>query len=119
LGHSYRDLVAWQKSKDLATMIYRETRSFPTPELYGLVSQLRRAAVSVPSNIAEGQGRLTKGEFRHFLGIARGSVLELQTQLEISYELGYLAKERHKKLIQASDEVLRIINALSSSLRDR
>ncbi len=83
------------------------------------MSQLRRAAVSIPSNIAEGQGRLTKGEFRHFLGIARGSVLELQTQIDISHELGYLADGRHRKLLQASDEVLRIINALGSSLSER
>jgi four helix bundle protein len=73
LARSYRSLVVWQKSKALAVSIYRETANFPRSETYGLISQLRRAAVSVTSNIAEGQGRLTRGEFIHFLGQARGS----------------------------------------------
>jgi four helix bundle protein len=85
---SFRDLIVWQKSIDLATAVYRVTREFPREELYGLTSQIRRCAVSVPSNIAEGQGRMTSGEFRQFLGIARGSNFELQTQIEIARRLG-------------------------------
>lgn len=81
---SFRDLLVWQRSIQLAVVIYRLTRGFPKEEMYGLTSQLRRAAVSVPSNIAEGQDRLSTGEFRQFLGVARGSNFEMQTQLEIA-----------------------------------
>jgi four helix bundle protein len=84
---SFRDLIVWRKSLDLVVRIYRLTRNFPREELYGLTSQIRRAAVSVPSNVAEGQGRLSSGEFRQFLGIARGSNFELQTQLEVARAL--------------------------------
>ena len=76
---SYRDLVAWNKAMELVTEIYRMTHNFPKEELFGLMSQLRRAAVSIPSNIAEGKGRLSKGEFRQFLGNARGSLAEVET----------------------------------------
>ena len=86
-ARSFRDLVVWQRSMALATAIYRLTRAFPKDEIYGLRSQIRRSAVSVPSNIAEGQGRLSTGEFRQFLGVARGSNFELQTQLEIARTL--------------------------------
>jgi len=81
MARSYRDLLVWQKAKALAVRIYESTEQFPKAETYGLTSQIRRAAVSVPSNIAEGQGRLTPGEFLHFLGQARGSLLELDTQI--------------------------------------
>ncbi len=79
----------WQKAMGLARAVYLATRTFPAEERFGLTNQLRRAAVSVPSNIAEGRGRLTKSEFLHFLGIARGSVLEVETQLELALDLGY------------------------------
>ena len=81
---SFRDLQVWQRSIESTVAIYRLTQNFPREEVYGLTSQIRRSAVSVPSNIAEGQGRLATGEFRQFLGIARGSNFELQTQLEIA-----------------------------------
>src|SRR6516225_2038384 len=87
----YKELIVWQKAIALVTEVYRRTRCFPREEMYGLVSQMRRAAVSVACNIAEGQGRLTRGEFRHFLGIAKGSLLELETQLIISQQLEYIA----------------------------
>jgi four helix bundle protein len=90
MGQTYRDLVVWQKAMELVTEIYKATERFPKEEIYGLTSQLRRAAISVPSNIAEGQGRLTKKEFHHFLGYARGSLLEMETQLLIAQNLGYL-----------------------------
>lgn len=84
---SFRDLQVWQKAMDLTLIVYRLTQGFPREELFGLTSQLRRSAVSVPSNIAEGQGRLNAREFKQFLGIARGSICEIQTQLEIARRL--------------------------------
>jgi four helix bundle protein len=86
---SFRDLLVWQRSIQLATAIYRLTREFPREELYGITSQMRRSAVSVSSNIAEGHGRLSLGEYRQFLGISRGSNFELQTQIEIARALGF------------------------------
>jgi four helix bundle protein len=119
LSYSYRDLIAWQKAKELAVEVYLATKNFPTNEMYGLTSQMRRAAVSVPSNIAEGQGRATSGEFVQFLGHARGSLLELDTQVAISRELGLLSQESHSSLMRRSQEVLKIINGLSESLTQR
>ena len=87
---TFRNLVVWQKSMDLVTEIYRVTQNFPKEEILGLISQLRRAAVSVPSNIAEGQGRLNEKEFRQFIGNARGSLSEVDTQILIAKNLGYL-----------------------------
>jgi len=87
MANSFRDLVVWQRAMQLAVAIYKLTRDFPREEMYGLTSQARRSVVSVASNIAEGQGRLSAGEFRQFLGIARGSNFELQTQLEIARSL--------------------------------
>jgi four helix bundle protein len=118
MGHSYKELIAWQKAKDLAVAVYRCTEKFPKHETYGLTAQLRRAAVSVASNIAEGQGRLTTGEFRQFLGQARGSLLEVETQLVIAFELGYISGADFKKLEAATSEVLRLVNALKDSLRE-
>lgn len=85
---SFRDLEVWKKSVQMVVTVYRLTKEFPKTETYGLSSQMRRAAVSVPSNIAEGHGRLKTGEYRQFLGVARGSNFELQTQLEIARALG-------------------------------
>ena len=116
MGRSYKDLVAWQKSMDLVTAIYRTSGSFPKEELFGLTSQLRRAAVSIPSNIAEGQGRLSEKEFRHFLGLARGSLMELETQLQIAENLGYLKSESSAALMQVCAEVGRILNGLLASV---
>jgi four helix bundle protein len=107
----------WQKSKVLAVAVYGATEVFPRAEMYGLTSQLRRSAVSVASNIAEGQGRLTKGEFLQFLGHARGSLLELETQLTISLELKYLSAADYPELEARISEVLRVLNGLIDSLR--
>ena len=79
MGRSYQDLIAWKKAMSLVIEIYRVTKGFPKEEIFGLTSQLRRAAVSVPSNIAEGQGRMSQGEFHQFLGQARGSLMEIET----------------------------------------
>ncbi len=114
MAQHYRDLLVWQKAIELVTDIYRVTRGFPKDELYGLTSQIRRAAVSIPSNIAEGQGRLTRGEFRQFLGQARGSYAELETQLIIARNLGYLSQAGN--LAENLAEVGRLLNGLLSSL---
>src|SRR5271157_1072670 len=110
MNKSYRDLVAWQKAMDLVTAVYQITASFPKEELYGLTSQLRRAAVSVPSNIAEGQGRKSKPEFRHFLHNAAGSLMEVETQVTIATVLGYLRQDKEAELLSRTNELGRIIN---------
>ena len=116
---SYRDLLAWQKAMELITQIYRVSQKFPSEELYGMVSQMRRAAVSIPSNIAEGQGRLTKGEFIHFIGIARGSLLELETQILVAQNLHYLDDPTLKNLLGLTSEVGRLVNGLLGAIKKR
>ena len=96
--------------------VYRSTQSFPKTETYGLTAQLRRAAVSVPSNIAEGQARRSTGEFRQFLGNARGSLVEVETQVLIARELGYLVENESDKLLADATEVGRLLNGLVNSL---
>ncbi len=114
---SYKDLIAWQKAMHLVTDIYRATATFPREEIYGLTSQVRRAAVSIPSNIAEGQGRLSKKDFNHFLSQARGSLMEIETQLQIAQNLGYLDEKNTHVLLQGCAELGRILNGLMSSLQ--
>jgi four helix bundle protein len=113
---SYRDLVAWKRAVELVTHVYGLTKSFPDDERYGLAAQLRRAAVSVASNIAEGQGRFSRGEFKQFLGHARGSLLEIETQMTIATNLGYLDSRQSEVVFELSSEVGRILNGLISSL---
>ncbi len=117
MSHSYKELIAWQKSMLLVRNVYLHTRAFPKEEVYGLAAQLRRAAVSVPSNIAEGQGRLSKKEFKHFLSLSRGSLLEVETQVLIAADLHYLSSDIALDLETQAQEVLRIINALMNSLQ--
>src|SRR5271166_149300 len=107
---SYRELVAWQKAVALVTDVYAITKELPRAEIYGLTSQLRRSAVSIPSNIAEGQGRATKGEFIQFLCHARGSLFELETQIIIARKLGYIAPEIGTRVASMITEVARILN---------
>ncbi|HEY1578400.1 MAG TPA: four helix bundle protein [Terracidiphilus sp.] len=102
----------------LANAAYRLSNDLPRKEAYGLISQLQRAAVSVPSNIAEGHGRVTDLQFRHFLGNARGSLCELQTQVELAYDLDYISAEKFKEFMDKSSEVARLINGLITSLRE-
>lgn len=116
MGRSYRDLVAWQKAMELVTATYDATRRFPKEELFGLTSQARRAAVSIPSNIAEGQARLSKKEFRHFLGQARGSLMELETQFQVAANLGYLQRDDVKCLLQLCAELGKVLNGLLASV---
>ncbi len=113
---SYRDLIVWQKAMDLVEDVYKKTKGFPREELYGLTSQLRRAVVSVPSNIAEGQGRNSTKEFLHHLSIAYGSLCEVETQCLIAHRLGYLESRDLDRLARQSSEVGRIINGLSNRL---
>jgi four helix bundle protein len=115
----YRDLIVWQKSMELARAAYAGTAKLPKSEAYGLLAQIRRAAVSVPSNIAEGHGRLSDLQFRHFLGNARGSVYELRTQLELAMDLDYLALEPTEQLMEQSAEVTRLLNGLIASMSER
>ena len=89
MAQSFRDLTVWQRAMQLTVAVYKLTQEFPREELYGLTSQIRRSVVSIPSNIAEGQGRASPAEFRQFLAIARGSNCEVQTQLEIARALDY------------------------------
>ena len=102
---SHRDLIVWQKAMDLTVSVYDLTKNFPKEETYGLVSQIRRASVSIPANIAEGQGRRLSGEFKQFLGNARGSLLELDTHLELSFRVGYINKNQHNDLKDKISEV--------------
>ena len=117
MAPSYRELLVWQKAKALAVRIYKETENFPKSETYGLRSQLRRAVVSVGSNVAEGQGRLTTGEFQQFLGHARGSLLEVDTQIAIACDLEYLEKQVVVELQHEIYQVLGLLNRLIESLR--
>ncbi|MGA2251845.1 four helix bundle protein [Terracidiphilus sp.] len=112
MGESFRDLAVWQSSVEAALTIYKLTASFPDSEKFGLVNQLRRSAVSVPSNIAEGYGRASRGEYVHFLGIARGSNSEIETQLVIARGLGSGSKE----LLHESEEFCKKVGILLSKL---
>jgi four helix bundle protein len=113
---NYRDLLAWQKALDLAEAVYRQTCCFPKEETYGLTAQMRRAAVSVPSNIAEGQGRRSDRPFSLHLSIAHGSLRELETQVLLAGRLGYLAESRVSELLQATSEVGRLITGLDNAV---
>jgi len=119
MGQSYRELIAWQKAMKFVAAIYLATQQFPTAELYGLTSQLRRAAVSVPSNIAEGQARYSQKEFHHFLSQARGSLVEIETQLLISRELRYLPAAKTDELLAQADELGKVLNGLVASIKTR
>jgi len=112
MADRYRDLIAWQKAKALALNVYRCTHRFPRDEIYGLTSQMRRAAVSVPSNIAEGKGRYSHKDFVHFLYQARGSLLELETQLSIARDLEYIEQPVFESFESQTEELGRILNGL-------
>ena len=115
----YCDLVVWQKAMDLVEMVYRMTRAFPKEEMYGLSIQLRRAAVSVPSNIAEGQGRHTTRDFLHFLGVAHGSLKEVETRVLIARRLNYVPEQQQTTFAALASEVGRLMNGLTASLRKK
>ena len=116
-SHGYRDLIVWQKSIQFVTEVYRSTESFPKAELFALTNQLRRAVVSVPSNISEGQGRNSPKEFAHHLSFAYGSLMEAETQLQIAANLGYIGQTEVDRLLDDAAEIGRMINGLSRSVR--
>jgi four helix bundle protein len=113
---SYQDLQVWQKAMDLVDRIYQVTKAFPKEELYGLSSQIRRAAISIPSNIAEGQGRSSTKEFLRHLAIAYGSLMETETQILISQRQGYVSPREAESLISLASEIGRMLNGLSAAL---
>ena len=116
MSASFRDLRVWQEAMTLTTQIYKNTAEFPKSEVYGLGQQMRRAAVSVPSNIAEGKGHRSNKEFVHFLLHARGSLWELQTQILISEELQYISEEKGRKLLGDAEDVSRALSGLITSM---
>ena len=116
-SRSYRDLEVWKSAVTFVKEIYLVTAQFPPAEIYGLTGQIRRAAVSIPSNIAEGQGRNSGKEFRQFLGIALGSVGEVETQLIIAKEIAYLNVEELNPLLERIDHIRKMLRGLSNSLK--
>ena len=115
-GKNFKDLIVWQKSMDLVEMIYKESANFPREEVYGLTNQIRRASVSIPSNVAEGQSRNSSKQFLYFLAIARGSNSEVQTQILIAERLNYVSKEMSEKIVNLSTEIAKMINGLMKSI---
>ncbi len=113
---SYKDLLVWQRAVELALAIYRCTAEFPVEERFGLTSQIRRAGVSIPSNIAEGYGRGTRKDYKQFLSIARGSTLEVQTQLLIATELGFGSSELREEVGALAEQVSKMLYSLISKL---
>jgi four helix bundle protein len=116
---NYQDLVVWQKGIQLAKLIYQITRSFPSEEKFGLIAQMRRAAVSIPSNVAEGQARRTTGEFIQFISHAEGSAAELDTQIILAVELSFCRKTDVLSIYELNDEIRRMLNALRRKLAER
>ena len=114
---TYRDLIVWQKAMSLVLNLYTETKSWPKEEVYGLTSQIRRSAVSIPSNIAEGYGRNSTGDYISFLQIASGSLYEFQTQLEISFQLAYLKEEKYVEINSLSIEIEKMLSSLISKIK--
>jgi four helix bundle protein len=114
---TYRDLIVWQKAMLLVTLVYRVTSQFPKSELYGLVSQARRSAVSIPSNIAEGYGRNSTNDYLRFLRIANGSLYEMQTQIEIAVNLGYIPRDSFNKIYEDSREIERMLSSMIKKIQ--
>jgi len=114
--NNFKELKVWQQSVDLVTDVYNLTRIFPSEEIYGITSQIRRSAISIPSNIAEGAGRIKTGDFNHFLNIARGSSNELETQLIIAERLGFLNEKKSSETLNKIDSIQRMITGLQKSL---
>ena len=114
---TYRELIVWQKSMDLVVSIYALTEQFPKTEVYSLTAQMRRAAVSIPSNIAEGRRRGSRKDFRHFLVIAYGSGSELETKLEIGKRVGFQTGELHQQCLNLLEEVMKMLNKMIANLQ--
>ena len=116
---TYRELIVWQKSMGLVTNIYKVTNTFPNEENFGITSQLRRSAVSIPSNIAEGYGRNSLNDYIRFLNIAIGSLYELQTQIEIAFNLNYIIKEQFEEVYEYTREIERMMSSLIRKLKEK
>jgi len=113
---NYQELIAWQRAMDLVEEVYKASKNFPREEIYALTSQIRRAAVSIPSNIAEGQGRRTTADFLRHLSIAYGSLREVETQILMAERLGYSGLEQTETVMNRAGEVGRLLNGLMASL---
>lgn len=118
-GQSYRDLDVWQEAMDLVVACYRITDVFPKREMYGLGSQLQRAVVSIPANIAEGQGRQHSKEFLQYIAIAYGSLAEVETHIQIANRLNYIDKTIETKLLEKAGRIGRMLNGLRRSIQDK
>ncbi len=116
--NSYRDLIVWQKSMNLVTLIYKQTNKFPDDEKFGLTSQIKRSSVSIPSNIAEGYGRNYRKDYSRFLQISRGSLYECQTQLEIAVNLKFITIDDIKEINELSLEVEKMLNSLIKKISE-
>lgn len=117
--NSYRDLIVWQKAIELVKQIYELTKQFPKEEIYSLTSQIKRSATSIPSNIAEGYGRQHTLEYIHFLEISRGSLFELQTQLEIAIEVNFISREYAENIYLLTNEIEKMLNSLIKKLSEK
>ncbi len=115
----YKQLIVWQRAIELVARIYTLTSKFPKEEIYTLTAQLHRAAISIPSNIAEGHGRLSKGGYRHFLGIARGSLHEVDTQIHIAEKLGYVSRGDWLAIGDDIVQISKMLNAIVASLEKK
>jgi len=116
---TFRDLIVWQKSMSLVTEVYKTSARFPSDERFGLTSQLRRCVVSIPSNIAEGFGRDTTNDYLRFLGIAKGSLYEAQTQIEIGRNLQFIEESRFTELLENAREIERMLTSMMRKLREK
>lgn len=114
---SYKDLIVWQKSMGLVESIYHISENLPSKEQFGLISQMRRAAVSIPSNIAEGYGRQSSGSYAQFLSIARGSLLELETQIELCFRLKLIQQIDAEKILNETTEINKMLSSLISKIK--
>ncbi len=115
--NSYKDLLVWQRGMDIVESVYNISKKLPASEQFGLTSQLRRAAVSIPSNIAEGYGRQSTGNYRQFLLVSRGSLLELETQILLCLRLKYLSQEEADFLIMDIDSIAKMLSSLISKIK--
>lgn len=116
---NYQDLLVWQKAMDYVEICYKLTQNFPKEEIFGLSSQLKRASVSIPSNIAEGHGRISRGEYIHFLGIAQGSLRESETQILLALRLNYISEDQAKQALSKSKEVGIFLGKLIRALKEK
>lgn len=117
--HVHKELIAWQKAIELVEEVYKMTQTFPKEEMFGIISQMRRCSISIPSNIAEGHSRNSSGEFKQFLGIAKGSSAELETQLIIAQKLGYITNEKLGEINSVLVNVRKLISGLLRSLNKK